>query len=111
MSMYLRSKHSPVFVLVSALVVFAGAPLHAQQPAADAPIYSTAATLADNLKNLTGKRVTLHLKSGASLTGTVKATGAQLVHLEKLDNRDYFDALVLLEQIAAIDSRARMPGR
>lgn len=111
MSIFLRSKRSPAFVLVSALAVFVSAPLHAQQAAADAPLYSTAASLADNLKSLSGKRVTLYLKSGASLTGTVKATGAHLVHLEKLDGRDYFDALVLLEQIAAIDSRARMPGR
>ncbi len=73
----------------------------------DAAIYATNTSLAANLKNLSGKRVTIYLKTGTSLTGTLKSVGDHLVHLEKLDNKDFFDSLILMEQIAAIDTRVR----
>jgi len=83
------------------------AELYAQTPVEGVAL-ATNTTLAANLKSLSGKRVTLYLKSGASLGGIVKSVGEHLVHLEKLDNnRDFYDALVSMEQIAAIDTRAR----
>lgn len=114
MSVCVRSNRSLAFVLASAIAVLASSPLYANQTQAadaDAPIFSTSISMAANLKNLSGKRVTVYLKDGAPLTGTVKAIGDHLVHLEKLDGRDYFDALVSMDQIAAIDTRARTPGR
>lgn len=100
------------FVLGAALAISFSSPIMAEpsQPA-DAPVFSTGTTLADNLKSLTGKRVTIHLKSGTLLSGTVRVTSDHLLHLEKLEGKDYFDALILLQEIAAIDTRARSPGR
>ncbi|NTV14400.1 MAG: hypothetical protein HGA96_10795 [Desulfobulbaceae bacterium] len=69
--------------------------------------YEVNNSLADNLKALTGKKVHLSLAGGASLTGSVKAVGNELLHLEKLEGKEYFDALVRLADIAAVDTRFR----
>lgn len=69
--------------------------------------YQVNASLADNLRALTGKKVHLSLAGGASLTGSVKAVGNELLHLEKLEGKEYFDALVRLTDIAAVDTRFR----
>lgn len=114
MSIRVRGNRSLALVFASALGVFGGVLLHAgQAQAADAesPLFSTDASMSVNLKNLAGKRVTVYLKGGTPLTGIVKATGDHLVHLEKLDGKDFFDALVRIDQIGAIDTRARTPGR
>jgi len=98
----------PVFALALAVSQMAQADYSASS---DAPVFATSATLADNLKSLSGKRVTIYLKSGTSLSGTIKATGDHLLHLEKLEGKDYFDALILMQEVAAIDTRARTSGR
>lgn len=69
--------------------------------------YAVNASLADNLKALTGKKVHLSLLGGASLSGSVKAVGNDLLHLEKLEGKEYFDALIRITDIAAIDTRFR----
>jgi len=104
-----RSHRSALFLgtaLAMSLLFQAGPAL-----SSDAPVFATSATLADNLKGLSGKRVTIYLKSGTSLSGTIKATGDHLLHLEKLEGKDYFDALILMQEVAAIDTRARTSGR
>jgi len=75
--------------------------------AAEAVSYNVNTSLAENLKSLTGKRVSLTLNSGNTLTGFVKEVGKDLVHLEKLQGKDYFDALIRIETISAIDTRFR----
>jgi hypothetical protein len=69
--------------------------------------YNVDASLADNLTALIGKRVYVTLASGKTLTGFVKAVGNHLLHLEKLASKDYFDALIRIERISAIDTRFR----
>ena len=69
--------------------------------------YNVDSSMADNLKSLTGKKVYVTLDSGKTLTGIVKEVGNHLVHLEKLDGKDYFDALIRIENISAIDARFR----
>jgi small nuclear ribonucleoprotein (snRNP)-like protein len=61
----------------------------------------------DNLKALIGKKVYVTLDSGKSFAGYVKEVGDHLMHLEKLDGKDYFDALLRIENINAIDTRFR----
>lgn len=53
------------------------------------------------------KRVTLRLRSGQELTGTVREITGKLVHLGALSGRDYFDAVVALEAIEAVVIRTR----
>jgi len=69
--------------------------------------YNVNSSLADNLKSLIGKRVYVTLDSGKTFAGFVKEIGNHLMHLEKLDGKDYFDALIRIENINAIDTRFR----
>ena len=69
--------------------------------------YNVNSSLADNLKSLVGKKVYVTLDSGKTLAGFVKEIGNHLMHLEKLDGKDYFDALIRIENISAIDTRFR----
>ncbi|MBI5550979.1 MAG: hypothetical protein HY911_05670 [Desulfobacterales bacterium] len=69
--------------------------------------FDTALSLADNLKSYEGKMVTVHLKTGGSLQGNVKSVGKDLVHLEKLAGKEYFDALIRIEEIGAVEARFR----
>ncbi len=69
--------------------------------------FDTAASLADNLKIYMGKNVYVHLTSGNTLQGYVKAVGKDLVHIEKLAGKDYFDALIRIDEITAIEARFR----
>ena len=69
--------------------------------------YNVGASLQDNLKSLVGKKVYVTLDSGKSFGGVVKEVGNNFVHLEKLDGKDFFDALIRLEDVTAIDARFR----
>lgn len=69
--------------------------------------YNVNANFVDNLKSLTGKKVYITLDSGTILAGNVKTVGDHLLHLEKLDGKEYFDALIIIEKIIAIDTRFR----
>jgi hypothetical protein len=69
--------------------------------------YHVNASLSDNLKSLLGKQVYVTLDSGKTFAGFVKEVGDYLLHLEKLQDKDYFDALIIIESISAIDTRFR----
>ena len=73
--------------------------------------YNVNFSLADNLKSLIGKKVSVTLDSGKTFTGFVKEVGNHLMHLEKLDGKEYFDALLRIENISAIDTRFRNTER
>ena len=69
--------------------------------------YNVNFSLQDNLKSLIGKNVYLTLDSGKTFAGFIKEVGDHLVHLEKLDGKTYFDALIRIEDISAIDTKFR----
>lgn len=69
--------------------------------------YNVNFSLQDNLKSLIGKKVYLTLDSGKTFAGFIKAVGDNLVHLEKLDGKSYFDALIRIENISAIETKFR----
>jgi hypothetical protein len=69
--------------------------------------FDTSFSMADNLKMYMGKNVFVHLKSGITLQGYVKAVGNNLVHLEKLAGKDFYDALILIDEISAMEARFR----
>jgi len=69
--------------------------------------YNVNFSLEDNLKSLIGKKVYVTLDSGKTLAGSVKEVGKHLIHLEKLDGKDFFDALIRIENIGAIEARFR----
>jgi hypothetical protein len=63
--------------------------------------------LKDNLNIFMGKDVHLLLRSGQTIQGYVKSVGDHFVHLEKLAGKDFYDALVRMEDISAIEARFR----
>ena len=69
--------------------------------------YNVEAPLTANLRALEGKRVYVTLSSGKTLTGLVKKVGKHLLHIEKLAGKEYFDALIRIADIAAIDTQFR----
>lgn len=69
--------------------------------------FNTGAAMADNLKAFAGKDVFVHLRSGKTVQGYVKSVGNGLLHLEKLADRDFYDALVRIEDISALEAKFR----
>ena len=68
---------------------------------------SAGITLADNLTTFKGKTVTVILKSGQSMTGIVKEVKNNLLHLEKISQKEFYDALITIGHISAIEARVR----
>lgn len=64
-------------------------------------------TIASVLQRHVGKRVTVRLEGGEELTGTVRTVGTKVVHLSDLANRDFYDAVVEIEDISAVVIRVR----
>ena len=64
-------------------------------------------TLQKVLEGYKGKRVTIRLQAGEELTGKVKGITKELLHLEELTRREYFDAVVDLGKIDAVIVRAK----
>ena len=68
--------------------------------------YNLEASLVDNLKMFKGKRVNL-IVAGSTMSGTLKEVSNRWVHLEKIVDKDFFDALIRIDQIAAIEAQFR----
>lgn len=69
--------------------------------------FNASGSLQDNLKSHVGKDVFVHLRSGQTLHGTIKTVGTHLLHLEKLVGKEFYDALVRIEDVAAFEVRFR----
>lgn len=69
--------------------------------------FNVANSINDNLTIYTGKNVVVHLRSGKSFEGYVKSVGNHLVHLEKIAGRDFYDALIRIEDITALEVKFR----
>ena len=63
--------------------------------------------LADNLAALKGKTATIYLASGQSMTGIVKDVKDNVLHLEKISQKEFYDALIRVDLISAIEARVR----
>ncbi len=59
-------------------------------------------TAASVLKRQVGQRVELRLKAGEKLAGKVEAVGDKTVHLSALTGQDFYDAVVVLDDISAV---------
>ena len=107
------NKLSP-FVMVLTLVFLAvfftfpgSAAAKSKVVAVEGMSYNVNASMADNLKSLLGKKVSVTMISGKTITGFVKSVGTHQVHLEKLEGKDYFDALIRIQNISAIEAAFR----
>ena len=75
--------------------------------AQDAALEVNADAIKVNLDRQMGKRVRLRLLSGQDVEGTVIAVGTASVHVGRLAGMDFYDAVVRLDQIAAVIVRVR----
>jgi hypothetical protein len=78
----------------------------AETPGA-APQLNVDIPLTDNLTALKGKTVTVTMSSGQSISGVVKDVKNGLLHLEKLSQKDFFDAVIMVDKISAVEVRVR----
>jgi hypothetical protein len=65
-------------------------------------------TMATVLKRLEGKAVRLRLAGGADeVVGKLQKVGRELVHLSDLSGREFFDAVVRIDQVAGVSVQVR----
>ena len=69
--------------------------------------FNVSGSIKDNLKTYVGKDVLVHLRSGKTFQGYVKSVSDHFVHLEKLSGREFYDALIRIEDIGAIEAKFR----
>ncbi len=96
-----------VFLLITSIFVLPSV-ADAKATPIEGVSYFVNASIKDNLKSFVGKKISVTLKSGNTFTGKVKDVGNNLIHLEKLgDGKDFYDALIRIEEIIAIDTQFR----
>jgi hypothetical protein len=61
----------------------------------------------DTLKSLQGTLVQVYLRNGSYLAGKVGDVGTQFVVLTEIAGREFYDALVCLGDICAMEVRVR----
>lgn len=98
----LRSRLIPMLVIVS----LCGITTAFAEPATPLAI-KQGDTIQKLLERQKGKRVTLRLQGGEELTGKVIAITKELVHLEELMRREYFDAVVEIDKVEALIVRTK----
>lgn len=89
------------------------APLGFAQSPAAAPAapnvlkFNSSDNLQANLARHVGERVELMLNSGQTLIGIVKEVGVAVVHIGEIQGKEFFDALVRIDQITAVVMRVK----
>jgi hypothetical protein len=59
------------------------------------------------LQGQAGKRVTIRVRAGDELSGTVRSVNADVVHIGELAGREFFDAVIPLKSIDAVIVRVK----
>ena len=91
-----------------AAVVFAGCLLWTVAAMAESPL-NAKATMRDNLSVLMAskKPVVVILKNGTSYRATIGSVGDHFAVLTEPSQKEYFDVLVAIDDITALEARAR----
>jgi hypothetical protein len=79
----------------------------ATEPQGTIPQLDVNIPLTENLTVLKGKTVTVTLSSGQAISGMVKDVKNGLLHLERLSQKDFFDAVIVVDKISAVEVRVR----
>lgn len=88
-------------------VILLAATMTCALPAHSAEVRISANDTVESVLTAQKGRITLRLRSGQELTGTVHAVTGKLVHLGALGGREFFDAVVPLDSIEAVIIRTR----
>lgn len=96
---------------VAAALCLGAAPAAAQETAAGQEkkmVVEAQDTMASVLKRLEGKTVRVRLAGGGEeLVGKLESVGKELAHLSGLQGREFFDAAVRVDQVAAVSVQVR----
>ena len=96
-------KRVVVIFVLSAALNLAAVPLSVAEEKTQ---INTAFSVKQTLSSFTGQRVLLKTAAG-DIEGTVVSVGDHIVHIAKLSGKDYYDAVVVIDQIIAVVFRAR----
>jgi hypothetical protein len=100
----MRSNVLIAAVFLTALCLFAvGGPVNAQ----DKMVFNASDGVREVLTANIGKRVAVRTDAGETLEGSVSTVGTQLVRLERLTGKDFYDALVRIDKISSLTLRVR----
>lgn len=75
--------------------------------AQEKPSFNPSTSLKDNLASNVGKRVSLMISTGESVEGTIEKVGDHFVLISKLSGKDFYDAVVRIDEVKAVVFRAR----
>lgn len=64
-------------------------------------------TVKSVLSRQTGQTVELRLKNGEKINGKIELVGKDLVHLSQLTGAEFYEAVVVLDDVAAVVARAK----
>jgi hypothetical protein len=64
-------------------------------------------SLQTNLLQFKGKTIEIQLKTGGQLTGKLSEVGTQSILLKELQGKEYYDALIVIDDITAVIFKAR----
>ncbi|HRY43011.1 MAG TPA: hypothetical protein P5164_03590 [Thermoanaerobaculia bacterium] len=108
--MFVRSQVRIPFVLVVAATALAAVASAQQLPAGAEKkmVLEEQDSMASVLKRLEGKPVRLRMAgSGEEVLGKLQKVGRELAHLSDLSGREFFDAVVRIDQVAAVSVQVR----
>jgi hypothetical protein len=98
-------------VAFAAALLLGGATAAAQDQAAGQEkkmVFEAQDTMASVLKRLEGKTVRVRLAGGSDeVVGKLESVGKDLAHLSSLQGREFFDAVVRIDQVAAVSVQVR----
>lgn len=64
-------------------------------------------TMKSVLSRQTGQTIELRLKNGEKIGGKVELIGKDLVHLTQLTGAEFFEAVIVIDDVAAVVVRAK----
>jgi len=99
------SLKSIIFAFALCVSLLTSHPCRADE--APAAAFDTNANNADNLLRFKGKTISVTTISGQTVTGSVKEVKNGMLHLEKLTQKEYYDAIIMLDKISSVEARVR----
>jgi hypothetical protein len=94
-----------ILAMVLGLSIYAGP--RAVSAQTDAVQFNVSTSMVENLAALKGKSVTVSLASGQTITGIVNDVKGNLLHLGKISQKEFYDALIAIDRISAVETRVR----
>ena len=108
--MLVRSQLRVAFVLVVAAAALAVGASAQQPPTGEERkmVFEEQDSMASVLRRLEGKTVRLRVVgSGEEVVGKLQKVGKELAHLSDLSGREFFDAVVRVDQVASVSVQVR----